>query len=69
MADDQVRQLITRKSYHNRACKHCGKEEWNADEAEAEAERVTLLKVRLGYTKKQIDLGSDGRLCDPNEFP
>jgi|3_EtaG_2_1085321.scaffolds.fasta_scaffold30222_4 hypothetical protein len=68
-AQEQARQLVTKKNYHNRACKHCGKEEWNADEAEAEADKVMLLKDRLGYTRKQAELGAGGALCDPHEFP
>lgn len=68
-AHSHARQLVDKKNYHNRACKHCGKEEWNADEAEAEADRVVLLKDKLGYTRHQAELGATGGLCDPNEFP
>ena len=72
-ADRVARQMAKpRKSYHNRACCHCGKEEWNADEAEADADRVHAVHDLLRETKrvarlKKVDPAV--RPIDPNEFP
>jgi len=72
-ADRVVLQMIKpRKSYHNRACCHCGKEEWNADEAEADAGRVHAVHDLLRETKRVAKLKKVDplvRLIDPNEFP
>ncbi|MGD9725453.1 MAG: hypothetical protein AB7L09_00990 [Nitrospira sp.] len=57
------------KSYHNRACSRCDLEEWNADEVEAEAERIRLLKERMGFSKDQSELEPIDQSVDPNEFP
>jgi len=73
VAGSAAREIVTdRKSYHNRACKRCEKEEWNADDCEAEADRLQELKERLGYTKKQADIEAmdpKDRPIDPDVFP
>lgn len=73
VAEQWARELIKgKKSYHNRACSRCGKEQWNADDVEAEAERMLMMKERLGVTRKQAELEAMDprkRPIDPNEFP
>ena len=73
VAEQWARDVVkSRPSYHNRACTRCDVEEWNADDVEAEAGRLQLLKERLGFTKKQADIevvNPKDRPIDPNEFP
>jgi len=73
VADRVERELNPgRKSYHNRACSRCEAEEWNADECEAEAERIRQLKARLGDTRAQAEAESmdpKDRPIDPHAFP
>jgi hypothetical protein len=70
VAESWARELVKdKKSYHNRACSRCEKEEWNADDVEKEAERLMVLRDRLGYTKKQADLEPGDQPVDPDEFP
>lgn len=60
------------KSYHNRACTRCAKEEWNADDVEKEADRILQLKQMLGGSETQasiLRLDPNDRACDPHEFP
>jgi hypothetical protein len=72
-ADRWARNFVKgKKSYHNRGCKHCPKEEWNADETEKEAERLLSLKKKLGSNQVQADaepVDPCDLLCDPDEFP
>ena len=70
VAERWARDLIPdKKSYHNRACTRCEKEEWNADEVEKDAERILMMRDRLGATKQQAELEPGDRLVDPHEFP
>lgn len=70
VADKNARDLVPdRPSYHNRACSRCEKEEWNADDIEAEAERILTIKDRLGSTRKHAELTPGDRPIDPNAFP
>ncbi len=73
VAERWVRDLVPdEKSYHNRACIRCLKEQWNADVAEKEAERILSIRDMLGGTEVQANIGPvdpDDRPCDPDEFP
>ena len=70
IADRTDRELVPgKKSYHNRVCSRCDTEEWNADDVEAEAERIRNLKERMGYSKKHADLEPGDKPVDPDEFP
>ena len=73
VAEQFARDLVLdQKSYHNRACKRCDKEEWNADDIEAEAERLNQVRERLGYSKEQAErepVNPSDMLIDPDEFP
>ena len=73
LAESRARDMVKgEKSYHNRACTRCSKEEWNADDVEKEAERLLQLKLMLGGTEVQANIAPvdpNDRLCDPNEFP
>jgi hypothetical protein len=70
IADDNARRFVTgKKSYHNRACTRCCKEEWNADDVEEEAERLMDLRDRLGVTRTHADIDPRDAACDPDEFP
>jgi hypothetical protein len=60
------------KCYHNRACKHCGKEEWHADNAEKKADYIRSLKDMLGTSRRQAEIEEVDpfdRELDPDEFP
>jgi hypothetical protein len=70
VAEKWARELVKgRPSYHNRACSRCEKEEWNADETEKAAERILMMKDRLGATQKQAEISLESRTVDPDEFP
>lgn len=72
VAGREHRDLVVKKSYHNRACTRCGKEEWNADDTEAEAEEIRLMKERLGFSKARAEMEAmdpRDRPIDPNGFP
>jgi len=73
VAERWARALVPgKKSYHNRACSRCTKEEWNADDIEKEAERILQLKRMLGGTEVQAHVepvDPNDRPCDPDEFP
>ncbi len=70
VAGSSAREVVKgRHSYHNRACTRCEKEEWNADDTEAEAERLQAMKERLGFTKKHAEFELGDQPVDPNEFP
>lgn len=72
VADRESRHLVDAKSYHNRACGRCGKEEWNADEVEAEAERIRVVREMLHETRRVArikEMDPKLRPIDPHEFP
>ena len=73
VADGWARDLVKdEKSYHNRACTRCTKEQWNADIVEKEAERILSLRQMLGGTEVQaniVPVDPNDRPCDPDEFP
>ena len=48
--------MTDKKSYHNRVCKHCEKEEWNADKVEKEAEKFLRLREMLGGTMTATEI-------------
>lgn len=73
VVSDHARNLVPdEKSYHNRACAYCPKEEWNADEIEAEADRITFVREMLRETKRVAKIkpvAPKKLILDPDEFP
>ena len=73
VAELWARELIPGKtSYHNRACRRCTHEQWNADEIEKEADTIRQVRRMLGGPARWADtemVDPKDLLCDPNEFP
>jgi hypothetical protein len=64
VADSDARRMVPdQKSYHNRACRRCGKAEWHADETEKRADELARARLALRKGKRR------DKPCDPNEFP
>jgi len=69
VAEKWARQALEhQKSYHNRVCRRCHKEEWNADDVERKAKAVLGARDIILGTKNLLEKGRHVAV-DPDEFP
>ena len=60
LASSWARELVPGwPCYHNRACTRCGVEQWRADEAERDAQRIQDVRRMLRGTRGQAEAGDE----------